>query len=263
MIIATLEDDAAEAELIRHILVAAGHECVIFGTGAALLADLRLHTYDLLVLDWNLPDMTGYEVLNWVRSNLSAKQLVLFVSNRALEENIVLALMSGGDDYMVKPVRRAELLARIHALARRRSAETPQLSDAANAAEGLHASHVRTEHRTHAHHGVATPASGHHAVLEIGAYRFDKIRKEAQLHGQLVDLKPKEFDIACMLMENIGAIVSRLEITEAVWGRELMMTSRTLDTHMSHVRSKLALKPENNMKLSTIYTLGYRLDRLE
>src|SRR5450830_1057462 len=104
MNIAALEDDPNEASLIQQILVSAGHACTVFGTGNALIDALRTQHFDLLVLDWNLPDMTGYEVVNWVRGNLSTQVLVLFLSNRSLEENIVLGLMAGGDDYMLKPV---------------------------------------------------------------------------------------------------------------------------------------------------------------
>ena len=242
MNIAALEDDPNEASLIQQILVSAGHACTVFGTGNALIDALRTQHFDLLVLDWNLPDMTGYEVVNWVRGNLSTQVLVLFLSNRSLEENIVLGLMAGGDDYMLKPVRRAELLARVHALSRRLTAPAePAVSGKPTVA--------------------ATGVDN--AILEIGAYRFNKIMKAAQLQGRPVELKPKEFDIAYILFQNAGAIIARDKLIEMVWGRELLMTSRTLDTHMSNVRSKLALKPENGIKLTTIYTLGYRLDLLE
>ncbi|RXZ36117.1 DNA-binding response regulator [Oxalobacteraceae bacterium CAVE-383] len=248
MNIAALEDDPNEASLIQQILVNAGHACTVFSTGAALLDALRARHFDLLVLDWNLPDMTGYDVVNWVRSNLSAQVLVLFLSNRALEENIVLGLMAGGDDYMLKPVRRAELLARVHALSRRLapapSASVPHRAPATSAP------------------AAATPAA-ESPTLEIGPYRLNRILKSARLHGKPVELKPKEFDIAFILFQNAGGIVARDKLIEAVWGRELVMTSRTLDTHMSNVRGKLVLKPENGVKLTTIYTLGYRLDLLE
>ena len=239
MNIAALEDDPIEADLIRQILVNAGHACALFDTGNALIETLRTRHFDLLVLDWNLPDMSGYDVVNWVRSNLSSQVLVLFLSNRALEENIVLGLMAGGDDYMLKPVRRAELLARIHALSRRL---TPPAGPAVMA--------------------TASPAV-ENPVLELGAYRFNKILRSALFQGKPVELKPKEFDIAFVLFQNAGGIVARDKLIEMVWGRELMMTSRTLDTHMSNVRSKLALRPENGIKLTTIYTLGYRLDLLD
>jgi len=232
MRIAALEDEPMEASLIHQILVNAGHACTMYTTGTSLLKDLPNKHYDLLLLDWVLPDMTGYDVLNWVRNNLSAQVLVLFLTNRDLEEDIVLGLMAGGDDYMVKPVRRAELLARIHALSRRL---LPPVD-------------------------AVAPEND---ILEVGPYKLNKIMKSAALHGRPVELNPKEFDIALILLKNAGEIVSREKMIEAVWGRELVMTSRTLDTHMSRVRTKLALNPENKVRLSTIYSLGYRIDLLQ
>ena len=86
------------------------------------------------------------------------------------------------------------------------------------------------------------------------------MRKTATIRGEPVELKPKEFDIAALFFQNIGQLISRERIMEEVWGRELMMTSRTLDTHMSQVRTKLQLKLDNNVRLTTVYTIGYRLD---
>jgi DNA-binding response OmpR family regulator len=229
MHIAALEDDTDEAHLIRHVLEEAGHTCTLFGTGASLLAALPGSRFDLLILDWRLPDMTGFDVLNKVRNELGLEVLVLFLSNHDLQEHIVAALMAGGDDYMLKPIRGAELLARIHALSRR-----------------LQRREVETD--------------GH--VVEVGICRLNKLMHTVELHGQTIELKPKEFGIALTLLKNVGAIVSRQMLMESVWGRELVMTSRTIDTHISQVRRKLMFKPENGVKLSTVYTLGYRLDLL-
>lgn len=229
MKIAVLEDDAVEAQLIQRILTRAGHICTGFSTGASLLKNLKTDAYDLLLLDWALPDMTGYDVLNWVRTNLGPEIIVLFLSNHDLEENIVASLMAGGDDYLVKPARSAELLARIHSMSRRLS-------------------------------GSATPVDN--GLLEVGPYRLNKILKTAEVRGVAIELKPKEFNIALLLLQNAGAIVSRETLMEEVWGRELITTSRTLDTHISQVRRKLMFGPENQVKLSTVYSLGYRLDLL-
>lgn len=229
MKIAVLEDDAVEAQLIQRILTSAGHICTGFSTGASLLKNLKTDAYDLLLLDWALPDMTGYDVLNWVRTNLGPEIIVLFLSNHDLEENIVASLMAGGDDYLVKPARSAELLARIHSMARRLSASATLVDN---------------------------------GLLEVGPYRLNKILKTAEVRGVAIELKPKEFNIALLLLQNAGAIVSRETLMEEVWGRELITTSRTLDTHISQVRRKLMFGPENQVKLSTVYSLGYRLDLL-
>ena len=99
-----------------------------------------------------------------------------------------------------------------------------------------------------------------HDVLEIGFYRFDLTKGIASIHSQAVYLQPKEFDIAVLFFSHIGQVISREKIMNKVWGRSLAMTSRTLDTHMSRVRVKLQLNSDNNVRLATLYTIGYRLD---
>lgn len=234
MKIASLEDDPIESTLIHQIVTEAGHECTTFTEGQSLIDALRHQVFDLLILDWHLPDMTGKEVIEWVRKHIGENIVVMFLTNRILEENIVTGLMAGADDYMTKPIREAELSARIHALSKRLRA-MPSAAD--NAA-------------------LSPPATS----LEVGMFSFDLLRKTASIRDEIVDLKPKEFDIALLFFQNIGQLISREKIMEEVWGRELMMTSRTLDTHMSQVRTKLQLKLDNNVRLTTIYTIGYRLD---
>lgn len=233
MRIASLEDDPIESKLIHQVVTAAGHECATFREGKDLIAALDHQAFDLLILDWHLPDMTGKDVIEWVRTNIGEDIVVMFLTNRVLEENIVAGLMAGADDYMTKPIREAELSARIHALSKR---IRPALQS-----------------------GMQAPAAAS-TVIEVGIYQFDLLRKTATIRGEPVDLKPKEFDIAVLFFQNIGQLVSRERIMEDVWGRELIMTSRTLDTHMSQVRTKLQLKLDNNVRLTTIYTIGYRLD---
>lgn len=233
MKIATLEDDPIESQLIHQIVTDAGHECTTFMTGRSLIAALQHDAYDLLILDWHLPDMTGKDVIEWVRKSIGEDVIVMFLTNRILEENIVMGLMAGADDYMTKPIREAELSARIHALSKR----------------------VRASRDADA--GTIASSS---STIEVGIYRFDLARKVATIHNEPIDLKPKEFDIAALFFQNAGQLISRDQIMTEVWGHELLMTSRTLDTHISQVRTKLQLKPDNQVRLTTIYTIGYRLD---
>lgn len=233
MRIATLEDDPIESRLIHKIVTDAGHECTTFMTGKAMIAALDSDMFDLLILDWHLPDMTGKDVIEWVRKNIGEDIVVMFLTNRVLEENIVMGLMAGADDYMTKPIREAELSARIHALSKR--LRRSLLDDT-----------------------VAT--SPILSTVEMGVFHFDLLRKIASVRGEPVELKPKEFDIATLFFQNVGKLISRERIMDEIWGRELTMLSRTLDTHMSQVRTKLQLKLDNNVRLTTIYTIGYRLD---
>lgn len=233
MKIASLEDDPIEAQLIHQVITDAGHECSTFSDGKSLIAALENQVFDMLVLDWHLPDMTGKDVIEWVRKNIGENIIVMFLTNRVLEENIVAGLMAGADDYMTKPIREAELSARIHALSKRiRPISQEDIAEAAPAA----------------------------TTIEVGIFHFDLLRNIATIRGEAIDLKPKEFDIAVLFFQNVGQLISREKIMEEVWGRELVMTSRTLDTHMSQVRTKLQLKLDNNVRLTTIYTIGYRLD---
>ena len=118
MRIAYLEDDHAQAELVTHWLREAGHTCMHLSSGREFMSLLRRDTFDLLVLDWEVPDMSGYAVLGEVRAS-GNKTPVLFATQRDDESSIVGALSQGADDYMVKPVKQAELLARLNALGRR------------------------------------------------------------------------------------------------------------------------------------------------
>src|SRR5580692_8398238 len=119
MRIAVLDDDPAQADLVCQTLSAAGHICHAYAEGRALVRQLRRQTFDLLVLDWNVPDMSGEEVLRWVRESLSERLPVLFMTSRGRETDITSILNTGADDYLVKPVSGPVLLARVGSLLRR------------------------------------------------------------------------------------------------------------------------------------------------
>ena len=113
MRIAALDDEASQLELIRYTMEEIGHECHGFSEGKALLRDLHHQTYDLLILDWGLPDMQGPRVVRWIREDLNSRIPILFVTNRREESDMVEGLAAGADDFMVKPIRVAELQARV------------------------------------------------------------------------------------------------------------------------------------------------------
>ena len=119
MRIAALDDETCQLELIRHTMEDIGHECHGFTESKALLRDLRQQTYDLLVLDWSLPDVEGPQVVRWIREELNSRIPIVFVTNRREERDMVEGLAAGADDFMAKPIRVAELQARVHALLRR------------------------------------------------------------------------------------------------------------------------------------------------
>lgn len=226
MRIAALDDEPLQLELIKRTMVSIGHECHTFDHGEALLRELRKETFDLLILDWQLPDISGPDVVRWVRSNLDRRVPILFVTNRREERDIVEGLAAGADDFMVKPIRIGELAARVRALLRR-----------------IYASQGDTE-------------------LVFGRYRFVIGMPILEMDGKPVDLKHREYELALFLFQNMGRLLSREHLREAVWGRGADIPSRSLDTHISRLRNKLELRPANGYLLTAIYGLGYRFETM-
>jgi two-component system OmpR family response regulator len=222
-----VEDDIVHAEAATKVLRPFGHEIVHLGDGEKAVRFLKSQTADLVILDWQLPKMSGFEVLHWIRGNLGAVPPVLFLTSKVLEVDIVLALEAGADDYIVKPFRFAELGARVNVLLRR----------------------IRQD-------------VGQTGVVSAGAYVLSSRNRTVSLRGQPIELTAKEFDLAAFFFNNLGKLLSREVVSISTWGRELDAASRTLDTHVYRIRQKLALVPENGLRLSSIYTHGYRLDEV-
>jgi DNA-binding response OmpR family regulator len=224
MRIAILEDDPSQRELLIHWLRAAGHYIRAFKQGAELLDALKRESFDALLLDWKLPEVSGIEVL---RERMYSTIPVIFCTTRDQEEDVVRALRSGADDYLVRPVRRMELLARLEAVTRRGRGVQPESQ-----------------------------------VFEVGVFRVDYETRSIMRHNKPVELTAKDFDLAALLLRNVGQFLSRRYLREAVGTRDVVLSSRALDTHLSRVRSKLKLKPEYGWSLRAVYGYGYRLEQL-
>lgn len=227
MKVAVLDDDRAQLDLISAAIGSLGHDCRTFERGRTLLAQLRRDTFDLMVLDWHLPDMNGLEVLIWIRANVEHRVPILFVTNQRDERSLVDALNEGADDYIVKPVRVTELKARVNALLRR--SYPSQDTD----------------------------------VQTFGPYRFDLRNRSVELDGKPVELKQKEYELAHTLFVNVGRLLSRKRLMDKVWGADTEAWSRSLDTHVSRLRSKLGLRGDSGFRLITVYGFGYRLEQIE
>jgi DNA-binding response OmpR family regulator len=228
MRIAIVEDDPSQADLVRVWLIGAGHSCHVFARGREFMRVMARDSFDLLLLDWELPDVNGDAILAWVRSNIRDAIPVLFATARDSEADIVKALRAGADDYLVKPLRKQELLARVDALGRR-----------------------------------AHPQPRTAAVIRLAEFEIDLDRRVVQRHGAPVDLTQKDFDLAVFMFRNVGNLVSRGHILESVWGRSSDLNTRTVDTHVSRLRSKLGLVAEHGWKLTAVYQHGYRLEQIE
>ena len=223
MQVAVLDDDSHQLEFLSHAVEALGHAYHRFSTGTALLHALQRSTFDLILIDWELPDMTGVDVLRTLRAKHGARTPVIFVTHRDEERDVVQALIAGADDYVVKPVRSAELKARMLALLR----------------------------RVYPHEDTA---------LRHGDFLLQPSSRTAHYNGQPLELKQREFELAHCLFAHLGQLLSRTYLMQTVWGRDADIPSRTLDTHISAVRTKLGLRPERGYRLSAVYGHGYRLE---
>jgi DNA-binding response OmpR family regulator len=225
--IALLEDDIDQARLLVEWLRAAGHHCDGYTSSKLFLRAVKRESYDLLLLDWMVPEMNGLEVLRWVRDNIEWRVPIMFLTARDQEEDIVRGLEHGADDYLVKPAKQRELLARINALGRRVATVEPDQLE-----------------------------------IEFEPYNIDLRHHRVSRAGEPVDVTQKEYELIVFLFRNIGRVLSRGHILESVWGRNPDINTRTVDTHVSRIRTKLAIQPEMGWKLSSIYQHGYRLERL-
>lgn len=227
MRIAIVEDESVQAELLQAWLQAENHTCHVFPDGKSLLQAIKRDSFDLLIADWELPDISGIDVIKRIREQLEWRIPVLIATSRDSEEDIVRGLETGADDYMIKPIRHQELLARITALLRRtnNSEETPD-------------------------------------VIEAPPYRLQRNDNSVIMDEQTIQLKAKEFMLAQFLFSNVGRLLSRGHILESVWGQRGDLNTRTVDQHISLIRQKLNLNPQNGWRLNAVYGHGYRLEKI-
>lgn len=222
-----LEDDLDQSALLKLWLEEQGHQVELFDNGRALIDHLQTAKCDLTILDWNLPVLNGLDVMRWMKSNGLGDVPIIFNSVRNSEEEVVDALSLGADDFLIKPIRRAELMARIAAVMRRVEPNLP-------------------EHK-----------------IDSQPYEFMETTNQAKFNGKIVDLTDKEFQLACYLFGNHDTIVSREVLLESIWSKSASLSTRTVDTHVSRLRKKLELDGKTGWKLASVYHKGYRLIKLE
>jgi len=225
--VALLEDNQEQVDLFVAWLVAAGHQCSTSLSAKAFVKEIGHESFDVFILDWEIPDQSGLEVLDWIRNTAELDTPVMFVTARDHEQDVVTALEHGADDYLSKPVRKMELLARLTALERRARHDT-----------------------------VVKPS------LDLPPFRVDTVERKLYRDGKLVELTQKEYELAVFLFKHAGQLISRGHILETIWGRSADINTRTVDTHASRLRSKLGLTDESGWRLTSVYLYGYRLEKI-
>ncbi len=228
LVVGYLEDDSDQAALVELWLSEAGYTPRVFKSANEFRRRLGNESVDLLLLDWMLPDATGIEVIQWIRASPNAALPVIFITSRMQEEDIVLGLTHGGDDYMTKPPKQAELLARVNAVLRRRAGSEND----------------------------STPQ------IDLAPYMLDVPRRRLSIADREIELTQREFDLACFLFRRYGRIVSRDSLLENVWNLSTAVSTRTVDTHISRLRKKLELGGEHGWRLVAVYQHGYRLEHV-
>jgi DNA-binding response OmpR family regulator len=215
------EDDSAIAEPLARALSREGYDVSVHGTGQGLLDNVK--AADLVILDLGLPDIDGLDVARTIRSR-GLTLPILILTARADEVDTVVGLDAGADDYVTKPFRLAELLARVRALLRR-SAGEPGGDD-----------------------------------LEVQDVRIDLGARRAFVGDRELHLTAREFDLLRVLAKNAGSMVSREALMREVWGSDPSNSTKTLDMHVSWLRRKLGDDPNNPKYIATIRGMGFRFE---
>lgn len=225
--IAVVEDDPLQAGMLAGWVSGCGASVDVFGSGTELLGTADLNRYDTVLLDWMMPGALGDEVLQELRRRKGFQGGILFLTSRDAEEDLTFALLSGADDYLYKPVRRVELLARIDAVRRRYSGSLVSKR-----------------------------------VVEIHPYVIDPYERKIFCHGKELNVTTREFDLASYMFQRVGVLVRRDQLLASIWGLSPGIETRTVDMHVSRVRRALNLRPPNGFRLSAIHNVGYRLERV-
>ena len=224
--ILVVDDEPAFREGLRQALKQEGFVVHLAADGEEALEVWRAYHPDIVLLDVMLPRMSGIDVCREIRSVDDTP--VIMVSARNEEIDAVVALEVGADDYVAKPYRVRELVARMRTVLRR--------------------SGVRS-----------APGGPDGPVLEVGDISLDKERHEVIIGGELVQLPLKEFQLLALLMENAGIVVTRQTLIDRVWGYDYVGDTKTLDVHIKRLRAKVEPSPDTPERIVTIRGLGYKL----
>ncbi len=225
MRIAIADDDPEILDQVASVLANTDHDFEQFRTGTDLKIALQRDTYDVVLADWNMPGATGLDVLQWANESIEQPPAFILITSRSEKGDVVRGLEKGASDYIVKPESGEVILARIEAAGRKIVAEKNDRFE------------------------------------EFGNYHIDRLQQIIKRSGEEIKLTSKEFKVALLFFENMNRPLSRSYIFSQVWGGSLDIETRTLDMHISRVRSKLGLRPQNGYAIQTVFGFGYRMDQ--
>ncbi len=228
-VVLVVEDEASYVEALTVGLGREGFAVRVARDGAEALEQFDAVRPEVVLLDLMLPKVSGIDVCRQLRSRSTVP--IIMVTARDAEIDTVVGLEVGADDYVTKPYRMRELVARMRAVLRR----APQGPD------------------------VVDPGSDD--VLEVGDVRLDRRRHEVSVAGKEVRLPLKEFELLELLLANAERVVPRDTLIDEVWGQDYVGDTKTLDVHIRRLRAKVDLDPSRPSKITTVRGVGYRFER--
>jgi DNA-binding response OmpR family regulator len=220
--ILVVDDDKKTVELIRLYLEKDGYRVLTAYDGRAALELARAKSPDLMILDLMLPQVDGLDLCQTLRAE--SEMPILMLTARVTEEDKLIGLDSGADDYVTKPFSPRELLARVRAILRR----------------------------------TASPANTGPSQIRAGDLYLDTVRHEARLRGELLTLTPKEFRLLVTLAREPGKVFTRLDLVEQAFGPTYEGLERTIDVHLMNLRRKIEPDPARPVYIQTVYGVGYK-----
>ena len=217
------EDDSGLGKLIEYMLVQNKFNVEWITNGADIFEYAMYSEYDILILDWMMPNVSGLEACRQLRDAGYERAIIMLTAKDTVEDR-VMGLDAGADDYLVKPFEFDELLARLRALGRRSTQKIQQ------------------------------------EVIEIGAFTLNRTTKVLMCREQVIQLSPREFQIFDLLAQNLGVVVPRDIILDRIWGLERDITSNNIDSYMKILRKKLMEVDDGSIAIKTVRGIGYRLE---
>jgi DNA-binding response OmpR family regulator len=234
--ILVVEDEPSLQETLVYNLEKQGYTVEAVGDGRLALEAARANPPDLVVLDIMLPGLDGFEVCKALRKESPVSILILTARDDEIDR--VVGLEVGADDYLTKPFSMRELMARVKAQLRRTQLVRDELE--------------KTRSRE--------PAPTSQETLTFGNLIVNLTRREVTLDGQVLPLKPQEYDLLLFFAQHKGQMLSREFILERVWDWEFIGDSRTVDVHVRWLRQKLELDPADPLRIVTVRGGGYRFE---
>ncbi|MBN1659325.1 MAG: response regulator transcription factor [Anaerolineae bacterium] len=251
--ILVVDDEPVIRHVIRERLEREGFQVRVAAAGGEALREIESTRPDLMILDLMLPDLDGLDVLRQVRRREGSLDIqglpVIILTARDDDIDVVVGLELGADDYVVKPFNPRELVARVRAVLRRRT-------EALALAGQVAALEARLQL---AGDGTARDGATRDGLSPRGLH-LDEAARRAWIDGQLLDLRPREYDLLSFLVRHPGQVLTREVLLDAVWGTSEFIDDRTVDVHVHRLRQKLAAAAPDRDPIQTERGVGYRFE---